>query len=100
MDAKRCLTCRTALLAPLLLALLGACSVGPDYRRPDPAAELPTRFKEDWKTAQPQDQALPPEWWRLANFNVALAAAQGAMSTTSFMWQPILPPEPEPSPGT
>ncbi len=43
---------------------------------------------------------VQPEWWRLANFNVALAAAQGAMSSTSFMWQPILPPEPEPSPGT
>jgi len=39
---------------------------------------------------------VPPEWWRLGNFNVALAAAQGAMSSTSFMWQPVLPPESEP----
>jgi len=54
------------LLAPLAACLLlGACAAGPDYVRPEVAT--PVAFKEmpAWKSAQPQDQALPGKWWEL-----------------------------------
>ncbi|MGR8933691.1 MAG: efflux transporter outer membrane subunit [Gammaproteobacteria bacterium] len=59
---------RRTLFGPALLAvLLGACSVGPDYRRP--AAPLPDTFKElkGWKRAQPRDHELPGKWWEIFN---------------------------------
>lgn len=48
----------------LLLLLLSACAVGPDYVRPD--AAVPAAFKEGqgWKTAQPQDAAVRDAWWK------------------------------------
>ena len=48
---------------------LSGCAVGPDYVRPASitAADMPASFKEDWKTAQPQDQAIPVQWWTLFN---------------------------------
>ncbi len=53
-------------LAAAVLALsLGACTLGPDYQRP----ELPvaTEFKqaEGWKAAAPADVLERGEWWRL-----------------------------------
>ena len=53
-------------LAAAVLALsLGACTLGPDYQRP----ELPvaTEFKqaEGWKAAAPADVLGRGEWWRL-----------------------------------
>jgi NodT family efflux transporter outer membrane factor (OMF) lipoprotein len=48
---------------------LGACAVGPDYRRPDVAA--PVAFKElpppaaGWKYAQPRADAERTDWWKL-----------------------------------
>ncbi len=71
------------------LALLAACTVGPDYVRPD--TETPTAFKEGWKTAQPRDGELRGNWWEsfndpllsdllkqvsISNQNLALAEAQ------------------------
>jgi NodT family efflux transporter outer membrane factor (OMF) lipoprotein len=49
------------------LALLGACTVGPDYVRP--TADTPAAFKEmeGWKTAQPRDQELRGKWWESYN---------------------------------
>ncbi|WP_066739405.1 efflux transporter outer membrane subunit [Cupriavidus sp. D384] len=59
----------------LACALLAGCAVGPDYKRPD--APVPKAFKEaseampawtgDWKTAEPQDAAGRPDWWRVFN---------------------------------
>ncbi|KAI3592518.1 Outer membrane factor (OMF) lipoprotein associated wth MdtABC efflux system [Cupriavidus sp. U2] len=59
----------------LACALLAGCAVGPDYKRPD--APIPKAFKEasdampawtgDWKTAEPQDAAGRPDWWRVFN---------------------------------
>jgi NodT family efflux transporter outer membrane factor (OMF) lipoprotein len=45
--------------------LLAGCTVGPNYKRP--AAEVPPAYKEvgDWKTAQPNDQNLPGNWWEI-----------------------------------
>ncbi|MCC8400725.1 efflux transporter outer membrane subunit [Paraburkholderia sp. MMS20-SJTN17] len=63
----------------LLIALLAACSVEPAYKRPD--VETPAAFKEapaaatgsaasventgTWKPAQPADDALRGEWWKV-----------------------------------
>ncbi|WP_233805084.1 efflux transporter outer membrane subunit [Paraburkholderia sp. HP33-1] len=69
----------------LLIALLAACSVEPTYKRPD--VETPAAFKEapavatpasaasgsaasaentgTWKQAQPADDALRGEWWKV-----------------------------------
>jgi len=51
-------------LALLCCALLGACAVGPDYRRPE--VTVPASFKEarDWQVAQPADGAPRGPWWR------------------------------------
>ena len=68
---------------------LVACTVGPDYVRPD--TETPAAFKEGWKTAQPRDGELRGNWWEsfndpllsdllkqvsISNQNLALAQAQ------------------------
>lgn len=79
---------------PLLVLsfLLAACSVGPDYVRPD--VITPPAFKEaaaGWKQAQPADAVLAAKWWELfrdpdlnrleeqveiSNQNIAQAAAR------------------------
>jgi len=66
---------------PALLILLGliipatGCLVGPNYRRP--SAPVPSVYKEmpppnpqaanQWKEAQPSDQAIRGKWWELYN---------------------------------
>jgi NodT family efflux transporter outer membrane factor (OMF) lipoprotein len=47
----------------LLLATASACSVGPDYKKPD--APVATQFKElaGWKPATPQDEIDRGSWW-------------------------------------
>ncbi|MFA9441323.1 efflux transporter outer membrane subunit [Uliginosibacterium sp. sgz301328] len=76
---------------PLIAALLSACTVGPDYVRPD--APISASYKEDpnWKLAEPSDTAPRGAWWEVygdpvlnglaaqvapANQNVAVALAQ------------------------
>lgn len=56
-------------LTVLTALLLSACAVGPDYVRPDPLlnAEMPDSFKENWKTAEPQDHVIPTQWWTIFN---------------------------------
>jgi NodT family efflux transporter outer membrane factor (OMF) lipoprotein len=48
------------------LVVLGGCAVGPRYSRP--SAPVPTDYKEaaeNWKPAQPVDQALRGKWWEI-----------------------------------
>ena len=58
---------RTRPVDPLLVLILplcaGACTVGPNYKRPD--APVPTHYKEaeGWKVAQPADIADRGPWW-------------------------------------
>ncbi len=50
-----------------VLALLSACTVGPDYARPsDP---VPAAFKESegWKIAEPKQAASGAPWWSVYN---------------------------------
>ena len=47
------------------LVLLSGCAVGPKYH--PPAVQAPPAYKElgDWKPAQPNDQNLGGEWWKI-----------------------------------
>jgi len=44
---------------------IAGCAVGPKYNRP--AVEIPPAYKEvgDWKPAQPNEQNLGGDWWRI-----------------------------------
>jgi len=67
--------------APLLAALsaaslLGACTVGPDYKRPP--APVPAAYKEaeGWKVAEPKEAGLGGPWWAPYNDPVLDALVQ------------------------
>ena len=49
----------------LSIALLPACSIGPDFFRPK--APVPAAYKEmaGWKQAQPRDHELRGNWWEM-----------------------------------
>jgi NodT family efflux transporter outer membrane factor (OMF) lipoprotein len=51
----------------LLLAVLSACTVGPDYLKPK--VETPPSYKEveGWKKAEPQDNISRGSWWTIYN---------------------------------
>ena len=51
--------------AVAVLLLLGACTVGPDYRRP--TAPTPAAYKEQagWKVATPADATDRGDWWSI-----------------------------------
>lgn len=63
MRATRCL--RHGLIATPMLAMLGACAVGPNYVRP--SVDITTDFKESqgWKSAEPKDQLPRGKWWAI-----------------------------------
>lgn len=56
---------RNVWLAVILCAILSACSVGPDYVKPD--VSVPDAFKElkNWKQAQPGDDMPKGAWWKI-----------------------------------
>jgi len=77
--------------ATVMLSVLSACSVGPDYVKP--AVVVPSNYKENegWQVAQPKDATLRGNWWEMfsdpqlnaleeqvdvSNQNVAVAEAQ------------------------
>lgn len=51
-------------------ALLTACAIGPDYKRP--AVEVAASFKEagDWKPTEPADALSRGPWWQIFNDEV------------------------------
>jgi NodT family efflux transporter outer membrane factor (OMF) lipoprotein len=55
------------LLITTASALLGACAVGPDYKRP--TVETGIAFKEqgDWKASEPADALNRGPWWQIFN---------------------------------
>jgi NodT family efflux transporter outer membrane factor (OMF) lipoprotein len=73
--------------AVVLAALaLAACSVGPDYKRPD--VETPDAFREngDWKVASPADLAPRGKWWEIygdADLNLLEEASIGKNQTVA-----------------
>lgn len=64
---RRPLVIRKLLIAALLPVAVTACTVGPNYVRPE--APVPVAFKEvkGWKVAQPGGGKLDEAWWRLFN---------------------------------
>ncbi|HEY3327973.1 MAG TPA: efflux transporter outer membrane subunit [Novimethylophilus sp.] len=48
-----------------IAALLGACTIGPTYVKPD--MQVPAAFKEQhgWKPAQPKDELPHGKWWEI-----------------------------------
>lgn len=79
-------------LAVLVLSVsLGACTLGPDYQRPDTPIAGEFKQAEGWKPATPADHFLGEPWWHLygdaelnalverlnvSNQNLAIAEAQ------------------------
>ncbi|GFE60960.1 efflux transporter outer membrane subunit [Geobacter sp. AOG2] len=59
---------RCRFLAGALMLLTG-CTVGPNYVRPVAVPVMPASYKEvnGWKPAQPGDEAIKGEWWRIFN---------------------------------
>jgi NodT family efflux transporter outer membrane factor (OMF) lipoprotein len=53
-----------------ILVMISACSVGPDYKRPD--APVPSSFKElkGWREALPRDQEIRTKWWEAFNDSI------------------------------
>jgi NodT family efflux transporter outer membrane factor (OMF) lipoprotein len=49
----------------LISMFISACTVGPDYHRPE--TPVPVTFKElnGWKEAQPRDNEIPGKWWEI-----------------------------------
>ena len=52
-------------LLAVVVLLPGGCTVGPNYRTP--TVETPPAYKEaeGWKPAQPNDQNLGGDWWKI-----------------------------------
>ena len=77
---------RATFAVAIFSALLAGCAAGPDYVRPVTinSADMPTSFKEDFKTAEPQDMQLPEQWWQVFNdptLNDLIAQATNANQT-------------------
>jgi NodT family efflux transporter outer membrane factor (OMF) lipoprotein len=71
-ERKGCPRGTPAFAGLMLLAALGACTVGPDYQRPD--APVPASYKEAWKpgpreagwhVGQPADAIDRGAWWSI-----------------------------------
>jgi len=65
-------TIKTTISLAVMLALLSACTVGPDYVKPE--TPQPAAFKEaqgsetaGWKVAEPKDDVIQEKWWELFN---------------------------------
>ena len=43
--------------------LLGACAVGPDYKRPEVNSPLAYKETAGWKLAEPRDALAKGKWW-------------------------------------
>jgi NodT family efflux transporter outer membrane factor (OMF) lipoprotein len=70
-------------LVLLLTAALGACAVGPDYRRPSPAGSDTRAFVA--QTAAETPATLPGQWWRLYSDPVLDALVQQALSENTSL---------------
>ncbi|GFO55924.1 RND transporter [Geomonas sp. Red276] len=72
--------------AVALASLLSACTVGPNYVKPEPLPNepMPAAFKEaaGWKVATPKDDAIPQKWWDAFNDPV-LAALEEQVSVSN-----------------
>jgi NodT family efflux transporter outer membrane factor (OMF) lipoprotein len=90
MQTSRRTKLRLATSFTSITLLLTACTVGPDYVRPQAPTSAGYKEAEGWKVAQPQDNIARGKWWemygdfelnaleaqvQIANLNVAQAEA-------------------------
>jgi NodT family efflux transporter outer membrane factor (OMF) lipoprotein len=54
---------RNVILSAAPLILLAACSVGPDYVRPDAPTAAEFKETQGWKPAEPRDAEVRGKWW-------------------------------------
>lgn len=57
--------CSAPLAVAMLTLSLAACTLGPDYQRPDLPVASEFKQAEGWKPATPADALQRGEWWRL-----------------------------------
>ncbi len=76
---ERFVSCATG----LAVVVLAACTVGPDYVRPD--SETPVAYKEDqgWAVARPADLVPRGQWWQIYR-DPDLDALEEAASANNF----------------
>ncbi len=56
----------TAPLALFAVVCFSSCSVGPDYKKPEPASTVPSDWKEgSWKAANPGAIRIAQDWWEI-----------------------------------
>ncbi|MGE8410026.1 MAG: efflux transporter outer membrane subunit [Pseudomonas sp.] len=53
------------LAASLCLAMLSACTLSPDYQRPEMHTSVPFKHAEGWTQANPSDSLARGAWWEL-----------------------------------
>ncbi len=46
-----------------LVFLIGACTVGPDFEKPDVAEQVPAHWR--WQKASPRDDQAKGDWWKV-----------------------------------
>ena len=76
-------------LSLLGASLLGGCTVGPTYHRPD--VPVPVAFKEmsGWKEAQPKDAIPAGPWWQVFNDPVLNDLESGAAEANQTVRQAV-----------
>lgn len=71
-----------------LALVLGACTVGPDYQRPDVAmGQVYKERIQGWKVAQPSDAVLRGDWWRTFNDPVLDGLMDGLLASNQSIVQ-------------
>lgn len=53
------------LAAALMLSVLSACTLGPNYVKPEMPAPAAFKEQQGWKVAQPQDELPRGKWWEI-----------------------------------
>jgi NodT family efflux transporter outer membrane factor (OMF) lipoprotein len=54
---------RTSAIAGAIAVVVSACSVGPDYKRPDAPESAGYKESAGWIVASPDDGHVPTDWW-------------------------------------
>lgn len=74
-----------AMFAPAALATLAACTVGPDYKRPDAAAPPSWQTDSYWRQAEPSHAPLTLDWWRAFDDDALNGLEQRALTQSQTL---------------
>jgi multidrug efflux system outer membrane protein len=84
MHMKRQRIIQAFAFAAILALFCVACSVGPNYHRPDAPAATEWKAEDPWRPGEPRDQIPKGEWWKIfgdADLDALEAQAMGANPT-------------------